>query len=181
MYIPANDNELLYLIRDGNGVAYRILFNKYEYLIAKLYKENNKIKHFVYLDYKQECLMCLENAIQSFQENHNSTFYSYFLLLVRRRTSNLLRTTHLQFKEHELAYNESYEQSRRYTPYLISTILKQLNLVEEYEYDLFYECLLNQKTIMYVAQKHHMDYQHIYIKYKKMKERVQKLLTNASV
>lgn len=181
MYLPANDNELLYLIRDGNEVAHRVLYNKYEYLIAKLYKENSRIKHFIYLDYKQECLLCLEKAIQSYQENHNSTFYSYFLLLVRRKTLNLLRKNQLQLKEHTMIYDENQTQVSPAKPYLIKTIVKQLNLQEPFEYELFYDCLLNHRSIQNVAEKYHLEYHYIYVKYKKMKDKVQKLLTNASV
>ncbi|MDE7105824.1 MAG: helix-turn-helix domain-containing protein, partial [Anaeroplasmataceae bacterium] len=99
MYYQANDQELLYLIKDGNQQAYQALYSKYEHLIAKLYKSCSNYRKTVYDDFKQECLMCLEKAIHSYQDKYNCSFYSFFLLLIQRNTSKLLRKNSLFLQE----------------------------------------------------------------------------------
>lgn len=181
MYIPANDNELLYLIRDGNAIAYRVLYDKYLHLIGKMYKDNGKIHHFIYRDYQQECLMCLEDAIHSYRENYNSTFFSYFVLLVRRRTFKLLRGKQLQLREQNVEYQDSMTSAPSRKPFMIQTIVHQLNLQEPMEKDLFFECLLQNKPVTQISSKYEISYQRVYAKYKKIKEKVEKILTNGLV
>ncbi|MBD5391012.1 hypothetical protein HDR67_03300 [bacterium] len=175
-----NDNELLYLIRDGNAIAYRVLYDKYLHLIGKMYRENERIHHFIYSDYQQECLMCLETAIHSYRENYNSTFFSYFVLLVRRRTIKLLRGNQLQLREQNMEYQDFMRYTSSNENSLIKSIVHQLDLHEPLDYDLFYECLIQNKPITKIAGKYNLSYQMVYAKYKKIKEKIEKILTNGS-
>lgn len=180
MYVPANDYELLYLIRDGNSIAYRVLYEKYLHLIRKMYRENGRIQHFIYQDYQQECLMCLEEALHSYREDRNSTFFSYFVLLVRRKTIKLLRGTQLQFKEQSVEYQDSMKSTPSKQAFLIKSILHQLNF-DSLEMDLFYECLIYHQPVTKIAEKYALPYQNVYIKYKKIKEKVENILTNGQL
>lgn len=182
MYYPANDNELLYLIKDGNEAAKRALYAKYEHLIAKIYRENYHWKTTVFSDFKQECLMCLEEAIHTFQEKYNVTFLSFVLLLIRRRTSKLFRKSELFLKERNTQYVESeFFLNKGENPFLLKSIIMQMEFEEDIERDLFFNCLLQNIKITQIAQIYGLNYQAVYLKYKKIKDKVEKILTNMKV
>ncbi|MDE6655741.1 MAG: hypothetical protein K2J85_01985, partial [Anaeroplasmataceae bacterium] len=182
MYFQANDNELIYLIKDGNANAQRILYSKYEHLIWKIFQKNGKTKGLVYEDFKQECLMCLEQAIYSYQESFKCSFYSYFLVLVSRNTSKLLRKNGLLLKENETIYSplDCFQSPPMYSK-LIHLVNQKYKFSDDLEKDLFYECILKNVKVVEVARKYNMDYRSVYTKYQKIKQKVEKLLTNSLV
>ncbi|MDE7263055.1 MAG: hypothetical protein K2N64_00150 [Anaeroplasmataceae bacterium] len=182
MYYPANDNELLYLIKDGNEAAKRTLYSKYEYLIAKIYRESSYWRTTVFSDFKQECLMCLEQAIYSFQEKYKVTFLSYVLLLIRRRVFKLLRKNELFLKERNTQYVEpEFFLTKGENPFLLKSIILQMEFEDELERDLFFNCLLQNVKITQIAQIYGLNYQSVYLKYKKIKDKVENILTNSKV
>ncbi|MDE7213715.1 MAG: hypothetical protein K2N42_03965 [Anaeroplasmataceae bacterium] len=129
MYYQANDNELLYLIREGNILAYRVLYKKYEHLIYKFYKENSSLNGVVLNDFMQEGFMCLEKAIHTYQEKYKCSFYSFFILLLRRNSIRLSRKNDLSLREKCMEYKTEYAfVSKTSKSILINTVLRELNL-----------------------------------------------------
>lgn len=182
MYSQANDNELIYLIKEGNQVAYRTLYIKYEHLVGKLYKENLKVKGIVFADFLQECMMCLNQAIYSYRETFNCTFYSYFLVVVRRNYSKLMRKNALYLKEQNTEYKaEDFFNTADSGSFLVDLVIRELKFSNDLEKDLFYECILRNTKVVQIAKKYGENYPTVYTKYKKIKQKIEKILTNASV
>ncbi|MDE7095129.1 MAG: hypothetical protein K2O23_01435, partial [Anaeroplasmataceae bacterium] len=164
MYQQANDNELLYLIREGNVLAYRVLYNKYEHLIYKFYKENTALKGIVLNDFMQEGFMCLEKAIHLYQEKYKCSFYSFFILLLRRNNSKLFRKSNLDLREKCMEYKtENSFVSRDSKSFLMETVIRELNLTDDLEKDIFYGAILNSVKIADIARKHSTSYQFVYM------------------
>ncbi|MCR5112691.1 MAG: hypothetical protein K6A63_02005, partial [Acholeplasmatales bacterium] len=90
MYIPHNDYELLYLYKEGNERALDILFYKYEHLIETVVND-----YMPYGDSRpdmvQEGRIILFNCIKSFNEYIGVTFYSYFVIALRRKLYKLAK------------------------------------------------------------------------------------------
>ncbi|MDE6661424.1 MAG: hypothetical protein K2J93_06350 [Anaeroplasmataceae bacterium] len=180
MYYQANDNELIYLIREGNTLAYRALYKKYEHLIYKFYKENMESNGVLLHDFMQEGLMCLEKAIHIYQEKYKCSFYSFFILLLRRNSIRLSRKNDLSLREKSTEYKkENSFISRNSRSFLLETVVRELNLKNQLEKDIFYDGILNSVKIADIARKHASSYQSVYMKYKKIKQKVEKILTNA--
>ena len=180
MYQQANDNELLYLIREGNVLAYRVLYKKYEHLIFKFYKENITLNGVILHDFMQEGFMCLEKAIHLYQEKYKCSFYSFFILLLRRNSVKLSRKSNLNLREKCMEYKtENSFVSKNSKSFLMKTVIRELNLSDDLEKDIFYDGILNSVKIADIARKHGRSYQFVYMKYKKIKQKVEKILTNA--
>ncbi len=85
-----NDNELIYLIREGNEEALEIMFLKYEPLIkSKIIKFKFDIKNFD--DYLQEGRICLNKAIRLYNADSPKTFNKFFDLIITNRFRSILR------------------------------------------------------------------------------------------
>lgn len=90
MIYKYNDNELLYLVYEGEDYALGILFNKYFSLIYKRLRAF-KIKQKNAEDFFQEGLMALNDAINTFNPMYSKSFNKYFDLILQRRFINILR------------------------------------------------------------------------------------------
>ncbi|MDE5856387.1 MAG: hypothetical protein K2H06_05000 [Anaeroplasmataceae bacterium] len=182
MYYKANDNELIYLIKEGSNAAYRTLYIKYEHLLHKIYIESMKSKGIVMSDFKQEGLMCLEQAIHTYQEKYNCSFYSYFMTILHRNILKLSRKNGLSLRENVTEYkDEDFFVSKLSKSSLIHIVIRDLKLDASLDKDIFYECILHNTKITVLARKYNMDYSSVYMKYKKIKQKVEKILTNLKV
>jgi len=86
-----NDNELLYLMFEGNDEALEIIYKKYVNLIYKRI-ETFRIASKNRDDFFQEGMMALNTAINSFNPFLNKSFNKYFDLILQRRFMNVLST-----------------------------------------------------------------------------------------
>jgi RNA polymerase sporulation-specific sigma factor len=71
-----NDYEIIDLIRQGNEDAWKLMFEKYRWLIAKKITQFNLTSEFD--DRLQEGLMVLHKSIVRFDDRHNKSFTRYF-------------------------------------------------------------------------------------------------------
>lgn len=85
-----NDNELLYMVKEGSDEALEILFCKYSFFIELKIKEMNVEKMYVD-EFYQEGLIALNNAIKKFDEQYNNTFYTFFSVILTRKYLDLFR------------------------------------------------------------------------------------------
>lgn len=95
-----NDNELLYLIQEGNEEALEIMFQKYEPLIKAKVKKFN-IEEILVEDFIQEGRLMLHKAIKLYDSASKKTFNKYFDLIMTNQFITLLRKNK---KYDELAY-----------------------------------------------------------------------------
>lgn len=101
-YKNFNDYELISYVRDNIEEANDIIFEKYKPLIeinsrrlAK-YCKNNGLE---FNDLYQEGMLGLNQAINTFDENHDATFYTYAKMCIeRRQVSALISSERLKHK-----------------------------------------------------------------------------------
>lgn len=84
MHYHYNDNELLYLINEGNDSALKIMYLKYIPLVKKRILDF-KIGYERYDDFFQEGMMMLDKAIKTFNPYYDKTFNKYFDLILQRK------------------------------------------------------------------------------------------------
>ena len=102
-----NDYELLSLAQAHNEDAINIIYKKYQPLIQKICKkqEKNMKKYGLELeDLIQECYITINNAIESFNEIENTSFYTHVAKCLQNRLVSILRT---QQKESYKILNEA--------------------------------------------------------------------------
>ncbi|MDF9825545.1 RNA polymerase sporulation-specific sigma factor [Breznakia sp. PF5-3] len=88
-----NDNELLYLYRQGDEDALRQLINKYQrILMAYAHRYSNSVKTSCEInDIYQIALISLCSAVNSYKENMGCRFSSYFKIVMERAVFNYMR------------------------------------------------------------------------------------------
>jgi len=88
MFVNYNDYELIYLYNEGENKALNILFKKYEpciyHIVNDIYKYGDKSD-----DLCQEGRIVLFDCIKHYSPEPNVSFYSYFLICLRRRINKL--------------------------------------------------------------------------------------------
>ena len=89
-----NDYELLCLAREGNEDAINLLYQKYKPIIVKKSKDAilQANHHGIEIsDIMQEAYIGLDEAINSFNENDNASFYTFAMICINRQIINYLR------------------------------------------------------------------------------------------
>lgn len=89
------DGELISLICESDDDAKNILFEKYKYIIDIAIKKYtfSAMKHgFEYKDLYQEALVGFSDALQSYEEDKNSSMATFITLCVDRRLQNTIRS-----------------------------------------------------------------------------------------
>lgn len=90
-----NDDELIYMIRENKSDdALNIMFKKYEPLFRKISQEfikKNKYKGLDLDDLLQQCRLATYNALQKYDNDNETLFYTYLLVCVRRSLSHYIR------------------------------------------------------------------------------------------
>ena len=95
-YKELNDNELLFLVSDNNEEATNLLINKYKNLILSNLKEYLKEYNIIGVelaDLYQEGLIGLLQAINSFDEKKDTTFYTYANACIKSSLLSAIRKT----------------------------------------------------------------------------------------
>ena len=92
--MDANDYELVFLAQDGNEDAINKLYQKYKPIIVK--KSKNAIvlasHHGVEInDIMQEGFIGLDEAIRTFSQETEATFYTFAMLCVERQIASYLK------------------------------------------------------------------------------------------
>lgn len=89
-----NDNELIYLAREQNEIAYEILQKKYTPIILKESKKLKSIYPNIGLelnDYILEGRVALDNAIYYFNEEYDNLFFTYAVNCIHLRLLTFVR------------------------------------------------------------------------------------------
>ncbi len=89
-----NDYELLEYISSNNEEAYDLMFKKYKPFIVKTAKKYKSLAlkyGFEINDLIQEGMLGLNSAIETFDENLNTKFYTLARVCIERRIMNLFK------------------------------------------------------------------------------------------
>lgn len=106
-YKELNDNELVYLCNDNNEEAINIMIDKYKPTILSILKEvqtKYNIIGFEIADLYQEGLLGFMEAIKTFNERKDTTFYTYASVCVRNSIMSSMRSS---FRQKNKALNTS--------------------------------------------------------------------------
>lgn len=88
MYKDYSDQELIYLIKEGNETASNILYDKYKDIVnikAKKYISYGKKLGLEYNDLFQEGMVGLSNAINSYTDEKNTIFSTFANMCIDRK------------------------------------------------------------------------------------------------
>ncbi len=143
-YEEYSDSELYSLICESNEDAKDILFIKYKYIIDVVIKKYafTAMKYgFEYKDLYQEALVGFTDAINSYQEDKNTSMATFITLCVDRRLQNSIRKAgrikNITFLE-SLSLEHVYEQYNIPLKDLISDNSKNdplVNIAKDEEFD----------------------------------------------
>jgi len=89
-----NDYELVALAKEGNEEANNLLYQKYKPIVVSKSKDAivYASHHGIEInDIMQEGYIGLEEAIKNFNEDDNTTFYTFAVLCINRQIINYLR------------------------------------------------------------------------------------------
>lgn len=142
-----NDNELLYLLKEGSDDALEILFCKYSFFIELKIKEMNIEKMYVD-EFYQEGLIALHNAIKKFNDQYNNTFYTFFNVILTRKYLDLLRKNSKEKEIFVKPNNDDYFVDLTNTEEML--IVEEPNFLTDLEREVFekkYRQFLENKEI----------------------------------
>jgi len=91
-----NDYELVSLAQEGSEEAINLIYQKYKPIIVSKSKDAivRATHHGIEIsDIMQEGFVGLDEAINAFSENDNTSFYTFALLCINRQIINYLRKT----------------------------------------------------------------------------------------
>ena len=166
MMIEYNDNELLYLISEGELIATDILFNKYSSLIKKrihLFKIQSRYRD----DFYQEGLMVLNNAINTYLDYYGKTFNKYFDLILQRHYMNLLQ------KDVNYFYNVTLVDDFDVFPSVLKEEEKEITYENHFEEEIdqkIYNMLLDGYRPKEISDKLGIDIKSLYNRTYKIKK-----------
>lgn len=101
-YKEYNDYEILNYIADADQDAIELMYKKYEpliYSIAKKLMKNNRSTGFELNDLIQEGMLGLQDAIDSFNENQDATFYTYAKTCIERKILSFIKSANRMKKK----------------------------------------------------------------------------------
>lgn len=156
-----NDNELLYLIREGNETALEVMYQKYVPLMEnKLNKFN--IENESRDDFFQESRLMLYKAIRLYNPNSAKTFNKYFDLILTNQMITILRKNK---KNKDIVYlvDEEVEDKRnRYVEEALDEIdysKLKLSGLEKEIYKLYF---LRNHKVSYISEELNITRKTIY-------------------
>lgn len=163
-----NDYELIYLIRENNEVAMKVMIEKYSPLIWRVIR-NMRIKSSELDDFYQEGLICLFKAIDTFDDSYNKTFTRYFEMIWRRRVLGLLRSSTLDYQridDFDSFGMESYVLEEMAFEYNIEVNLEKMDDFEKKVYLLYN---IENYSIEYISNSLNVKRKKIYNTIEKIK------------
>ena len=177
MYANYNDNELIYLIKDGNSLAKEYLFNKYSILIKKIYRDGFYRYKCQLYDFLQEGLLVLERVINTYNEIYRFSFFSYFKVCFTRRLIRLNETKDITFLDERVKYHFTDAKDEQINP-LQKIIEYSIKDEDELTKLIIKECILENFSLTSFCIKYNLNYNETYIMYRKIRLKLEKILTN---
>ena len=133
-YKKINDYEVVYLVKENDEEARKIIFNKYIPIVRKLaskYSMSAKWARVDFDDLVQEGLIALNDAIDKYDENSGALFYTFACICVERRTLTFCR---------KMSSNKHYYLNTSFLPCLIKNTISSAPIVQASAHRLFRFC-----------------------------------------
>lgn len=200
-YIEENDNELLFMVEESNEESFKILIEKYKYIVKSIVKKYLPRTEYSGLDEKdlqQEGLIGLIQAIKSFDKDRDVLFYTYATVCIESRIKSVLRSENRQKNKNlnssislDMLFNDEYNLydvlvddsidpskqliDKEEQEELIKNLKKSLTDFEKNVFDLKLSGLSNTE-ISLILEKEKRSIENslarIKIKYKKIKKKI---------
>ena len=177
-YSEYNDNELVYLMKNGNEKAYCILLKKYKRFIHGRIYEMHLHDHE---DCFQEGIVCLYNATLSFDDSFNKSFMKYFEQILNNRLLDIKRS---QERESEVIYSSRLNLDNFREVKEESLLLKRNFIVPKSFYTkltkkertVFDDYFLNNIPIDDIAKKNNTNKKSIYYTIYRIRGKIKKYM-----
>lgn len=191
-----NDYELVSLAKEGNEDAINIIYQKYKPLIVSKSKDAiiRASHHGIEInDIMQEGFIGLDEAINAFSENDNTSFYTFAMLCIDRQIINYLRKItggRDKILNEAVAIDDYIEKSmkdefdtefafisREHENDIIKKIKKELT---EFENDVF-RLKVNGYSFEEIANTLNKDIKSIYNTFHRIKLKIRKIIEEDNV
>lgn len=182
-----NDYELICLAREGNEDAINIIYQKYKPIIVSKSKDSIVLAshHGIEIsDIMQEGYIGLDEAIKSFSESDNTSFYTFAMLCINRQIINYLRKlncTKDKILNDAVVIDETLEKSIKNSfdtefSFISNEIMDDIeNNLTDFEKEVF-----NLRMIGYsfeeIANTLNRDVKSIYNTFHRLKGKIKKLI-----
>ena len=154
MYIKYNDNELIYLIKEGSYKALEVMFDKYEHLITAIvkgaYPYGDKANDLI-----QEGRMVLFECIRFFNCSYNISLYTYFYISLKRKLS---REFNSDYYKGYIPFFECIYGEESYINSGILAIYDKLYKNDDLAMLLLNDYFLGNISLSNIAKKYGIDY-----------------------
>ena len=142
-YKEYNDSELISYIKEQNEEANEIIYEKYKPLIVSLAKKNIRIynKGLDISDLIAEGMLGLSNAIQLYNEENYSNFYSYAKKCIDTSMLNLIKSIN---SKKNMNFNEA---------------LSYDNTNDEYNIDGLFEDNKNNPELLLIDNENNIEFE----------------------
>lgn len=144
-----SDDELIYLIKQNNQEAYRLLFLRYEKNMVSMLK---KIDNYLYQNIDQSTLCSLymesfDKAIKIY-DNKKGVFFYFFKELFRFELIKYYRTTLINIEREILNYDENDNN--------VPDFLEDINYAENIDVSMILELLKKDDEVDYLVVSYWM-------------------------
>ena len=182
-----NDYELVALAKEGNEDAVNLLYQKYRPLIVS--KSSDAIMlathHGIEIsDIMQEGFIGFDEAIKNFNEDDNTSFYTFAMLCVNRQIINYLRKlncTKDKVLNDAVVIDETLEKTIKDNTdtefsFISSEIMEDIeNNLTEFEWDVF-KYKVDGYSFEEIANILNRDIKSIYNTFHRLKGKVKKII-----
>ena len=182
-----NDYELVALAKEGNEEAINLIYQKYKPIVVSKSKDAivSANHHGIEIsDIMQEGYIGLEEAINSFNEDDNTTFYTFAVLCINRQIINYLRKCTRgknKILNEAISIDETFEKNFKddfdiemnfISKDIINDIIDNLT---EFEYNVF-KLRLDGYSYEEIASSLNKNVKAIYNTFHRIKEKVKKIM-----
>ena len=184
-----NDYELVSLAKEGNEEAINIIYQKYKPIIVCKSKDAivTASHHGIEIsDIMQEGFIGLEEAINDFSEDVNTSFYTFAVLCINRQIINYLRTTTRgknRLLNDAVAIDEVVEKSisdgfDTELSFISQDIINEIkDNLTEFEFRVF-SLKMDGYSFEEIANTLNKDVKSLYNTFHRVKSKIKKIITN---
>ena len=169
-YKDYNDYELIYLIKEGNESALNFFFDKYEKYIKKIVYSIYQNEEFDMEDCIQEGRISLYECIYKYNDDSETSFFSFFTVVFKRKLIRLLqnniKTSYILCEDSVIDYLPRKREIKLEGKSFFSDKLK---------IDIFNSCIIGNISLRNYAKQNNMTYHKVYYIYNKMIEELKDL------
>ncbi len=154
MFVNYNDYELIYLIREGEYSAFRVLFKKYECLIEIKVHSRYPYGDKAY-DLIQEGRMVLNTCIKNYSFDVGVNFYAYFNAALSRK---LFKELCLDYYKPSFPFKESIDDRNKLPNAVYIPLYKKHYKNDRIAMILLTDYFCGSMSLLNISEKYNIHY-----------------------